>query len=112
MATRPRVVDAITDEAVHALPGQFLQCRDHGHTWKAHRAQINDAERTIERSYRCASCKTVRHELLSRTDWDIIRRWYTYADGYQVPGGLVRDHKPLIRMLNTMREFPSVAGAA
>ena len=94
-------------DTLEDMPQAFLACRDMRHQWKPFTAQINDAEGTVERNFRCPRCKTIRHDLLHLRDWTILGTSYTYPDGYLVKGAgrATQDTRALVRRAYTLAAF-------
>lgn len=69
------------EDFAHSLSMRALHCRELGHTWRAWTVDYDKKARCYDRSLRCSSCQSVRHELLD-TQGTVLRSSYTYAKGY------------------------------
>lgn len=83
------------DTAIADLTDKHLLCRDLGHRWAkwAHHTRLvewaNERVAVVERIVRCTVCRTVRTEQMRRSDGVMIRRRYSYPDGYRFARGVV-----------------------
>lgn len=75
--------DIDIDDAIEQMSAQSLICRDLMHSWRPHTAWKIDGG--FERTLRCIVCETERVEVLNSFG-EVLRRHYSYADGYLVPG--------------------------
>jgi len=73
-------------EWAQELPDKFLECRDFGHSWRAHAVRFDGEYNSYERTLRCARCRSERHEALSLSG-SKSSRGYRYPDGYTAPRG-------------------------
>lgn len=88
---------------VDDIQDQFLECRDYGHAWRAQDVKISRKQREIHRVFGCLhKCGTERTQVLS-VDGHILRSFYTYPDGYVLPGigRLSIDDRARIRVIGT-----------
>jgi hypothetical protein len=86
----------------------FADCRDMRHHWEPYDAVMDDTAKLVYRVLKCAHCETKRHSVISAKKGPMYGRTlsnsYTYAKGYQVPGGMGADNMALIRMNNVLNE--------
>lgn len=89
-------VGEVKERARH-LSEEFLACRDTGHGW--HQYRLIRVRGGYERSLYCKSCKTAKHQFISRSG-EILAVNYTYQDGYQMQGvgRLYGDHRAVLRL--------------
>jgi hypothetical protein len=94
------------------LPARVLHCRELGHTWKDFTVQWDPGARAYVRALRCASCRTVRHQIIDGSG-TALRNSYTYADGYLAKTGTVdgRLERSIFR-LEAITRFLTAAEAA
>jgi hypothetical protein len=90
-STRADEQRPITAEEFAAdLSDRLLHCRELGHTWRPFTVTFDKDSRSYDRRLRCASCRTIRKQLLDSRG-HVIRNGYDYSDGYLaknlVPGG-------------------------
>jgi hypothetical protein len=93
----PHTIDDISD--------QFLECRDYGHAWRASDVKISRKAQEIHRVFACLhDCGTLRTQVLS-SDGYILRSFYTYPEGYVLPGigRLSVDDRARIRVMGTQQ---------
>lgn len=82
MATRDtEPTDQTADQFAATLSDKFLHCRELGHNWQPHTATYDRKSRTYDRTIRCRTCRTERHQLLDARG-GVVSNGYTYADGY------------------------------
>ena len=63
------------------MSSRQLHCRELGHTWRDHAVTWDRKAKCYERSLRCSSCRTLRHQVVG-SDGTALSNRYTYADGY------------------------------
>lgn len=106
MPGKRRSVQTDSIEAwVEALPDSFMLCRDMGHTWRPFRAFWDETLKGYIRIIRCGRCKTERRQLISSTG-EVLRGYYQYNEGYQVPKGVGRfgvEGRAYLRLESTLR---------
>lgn len=73
------------DRALDALPAEYLECRDWGHSWRPYSATFNRKERMYVQTLECQRCTTKRDRMLG-TRGQNLGASYEYADGYLMPG--------------------------
>lgn len=88
--------------AAKNLSEGFIACRDVGHTWRQFR--VVRVRGGYNRDLFCPTCKTNRHEFISRTG-EKLSTGYTYPDGYQFKGmGRVQgDGRNVLRLESVVR---------
>lgn len=92
-----------TPHTIEDILDVFLECRDYGHAWRAHDVKISRKLGEIHRIFSCLhNCGTLRTQVLT-TDGHIVRSFYTYPDGYVLPGmgRLGVDDRARIRVMGT-----------
>lgn len=80
------------EQFAHGLGSRALHCRDLGHTWRDYTVTWDKRAKCYERSLRCSSCHTIRHQLLD-AGATVLSNRYTYPKGYlasNVSGGVDR----------------------
>jgi hypothetical protein len=95
---KPKRVSAnVVRDRAQNLTEEFLRCRDDGHIWNLYR--LLRVRGGFERSYWCKSCKTAKHQFVSKNG-SVITRSYNYDKGYQMPGvgRLYGNHRAVLRM--------------
>lgn len=98
--------------AAKKLPEGFISCRDIGHTWRQFR--VIRVRGGFNRDLFCPTCKTNRHEFISRTG-EKLSTGYTYPEGYQVKGmgRIVGDGRSVIRLESVVRVLDkAIAGGS
>lgn len=85
------------------LSEEWLVCRDTGHTWRPFDAKVLQDKGCYERSHRCASCDTIRHQRLSFRG-AVLGTTYDYPDGYlSNVGRIVGDDRDRLRLESLQR---------
>lgn len=91
-------------EFASQLPDDYLQCRELGHVWRPHTAQV--AEGYYERRLRCPRCKMVREDQVSMSG-QILRRSYddTNCPDYYAKhiGRIVGEGRGQLRLASILR---------
>lgn len=64
-----------------SLGSKALHCRELGHTWRPWTVEFDRKSRSYFRELRCASCRTLRKQVLD-SHGHVIANSYTYPDGY------------------------------
>lgn len=88
------------------IPAAWIQCRELGHNWGPHTANIIDGG-GFNRTLRCRRCTTRRHQVLDSVG-AVLHNTYEYPEGYQMERGTGRvsgDAKGIFRLTsihNTM----------
>ena len=77
--TEHRTITA--EEFAAELSDRLLHCRELGHTWRPFTVSFDKSSRSYDRRLRCASCRTIRKQLLDSRG-HVIRNGYDYSDGY------------------------------
>lgn len=96
--------------AAKKLPEEFVTCRDVGHTWRQFRiARIRGG---YNRDLFCPTCKTNRHEFITRTG-EKMSVGYTYPKGYQFSGmgRILGDARNAIRLESVVRALDTAVEA-
>jgi hypothetical protein len=104
----PRAEDFDLDNAIHAMPSQFIQCRDFGHLWRPRAATWVAEKEHYETELKCQRCKTVRLRYIGPRG-ELLKSGYDYSAGYVVTGmgrldGAERD---LLRLESVLRVLPA-----
>lgn len=96
--------------AAKSLPEEFVSCRDVGHTWRQFR--VIRVRGGYNRDLFCPTCKTNRHEFISRTG-EKLSTSYTYPDGYQFKGmGRIQgDGRNVLRLESVVRVLDKAISA-
>jgi hypothetical protein len=85
------------------LTSRALHCRELGHTWRSWTVTWDKRAKCYDRSLRCSSCHTVRHQVLDSSGL-VLRNRYTYAEGYLAPTALAGQvDRALFRMESIQR---------
>lgn len=71
-------------KAAKAMPDEFLACRDLRHNWQL--ARLVEVKGGFERTLWCRSCKTNRHQVLSRSGEILSSSAHDYPVGYLLKG--------------------------
>ena len=89
-------------DVVESYSGDYLPCRDFGHSWKPVTAS-KEPNGSIKRVLACARCETERHQILDRKGF-VLSNFYTYANGYLIAGvgRLTVADKALLRITNIL----------
>lgn len=91
---------------IEAYP--YVECREQ-HKWLFYDGVQNYKVGIAFRTQKCANCPTKRHSQLSLRKADrgqlVKPSTYSYPDDYQVPGGLDKADRGLIRMHNFLAEI-------
>lgn len=62
---------------------QFLQCRTFGHSWRVASKNLHpDNDQLVLLDLGCSSCRSHRHDLVSRLSGTVFTRRYKHTDGY------------------------------
>lgn len=87
------------DKALDALPDEFIQCRDFGHSWRPYSARLEQKLRCYVQSLRCARCKTIREREIGLRG-ELLGSHYDYPEGYTMPGcgRLMKDDRDGVRI--------------
>lgn len=88
MAT-PQLVSP--ERFAETMSGKALHCRELGHTWRPRTVTFDKAARCYERTLSCASCRTIRLQVLDST-CHVVSNSYRYPDGYLAKAGTVDGH--------------------
>ena len=84
-------VTAKRAESVQDLGNDFLRCREKGHAWEHVTDTITQSIRNtpsvIVRHWECPRCTTGMEEVVDIPSFAILRRKYTYPDGYLLVSG-------------------------
>lgn len=68
----------------HDLPVSFLECRDFGHSWRAHRMDV--VGQAFEETLKCSRCEAEKTRVMGRRFGDLEGNAKTkYPPGYVVP---------------------------
>ena len=63
-----------------------MLCRDIGHNWLDHTAELDRRSRVFVRTLICLNCSTQKIQGISIHDGKITKGWYRYPDGYVAEG--------------------------
>lgn len=90
------------EDVIKEMPSAHLNCRDYGHTWRPFTATALKGG-GWERQLRCASCQTIRRQVLDRS-CDVVSSNYRYEEGYLVKdlGRLTGSDRAAIRYASIM----------
>lgn len=82
---------AARSESLSDMAASYLNCRDKGHHWTHRNDQVtSDARKRVSevtRWYQCAGCGTEMEEIIAFPSCEIVKRRYTYSDGYLLAKG-------------------------
>lgn len=93
------------EQAIQAMPEQFLRCRENRHYWRPFTAR-RASHGNFERVRRC-DCGGVKWQLLDNRFRVIEEKPIQYPEGYLVQGlgRLTGDDLAVVRGLNFLREL-------
>jgi hypothetical protein len=97
------------EQFAEGLSGKALHCRELGHTWRPRTVSRSADGRGYERTLLCASCRTVRLQVLDGS-CHVVSNSYRYPDGYLAAKGHVDGHvtRDVFRLESILR-FVSAA---
>lgn len=101
--TKPKIASRSDVKAeAKKMADEYLSCRDVGHTWRQFR--VVRVRGGYNRDLFCPTCKTNRHEFISRTG-ERLSSGYTYPKGYQLKGlgRVIGEGRNIIRLESVVR---------
>jgi hypothetical protein len=91
----PTLIAALDDEKVY--------CRTLGHSWDDYLPMKRPAKFGDRLSFRCVRCATVRHDIVSWVDGQLLDRQYEYPDDYHLAEKFSRSEFRLV-LINRRRK--------